>query len=98
MSVHLGEQNTETHRQRCAKHQTGMGRAIPTGPSIVGFDNIRMSAVLGPPLTTVSIFPDRIGRAAAAILMDVLQSSSRDRIRREIIRTELVERGSVRAI
>ncbi|MFO7974718.1 MAG: LacI family DNA-binding transcriptional regulator [Candidatus Hydrogenedentota bacterium] len=79
-----------------AAHELGLH--IPTDISIVGFDNIRMSAVLGPPLTTVSIFPDRIGRAAAKILLDVLLGNGRDRVRHETIHTELVERGSVKTL
>jgi LacI family transcriptional regulator len=79
-----------------AAHELGL--QIPADISIVGFDNIRMSAVLGPPLTTVSIFPDRIGRAAAHILTDVLRSNGRNRIRHETIRTELVECGSVKTL
>lgn len=79
-----------------AAHELGLH--IPNDISIIGFDNIRMSAVLGPPLTTVSIFPERIGRAAANILMEVLDGNGRVPMRRETIKTELVERGSVRSL
>ncbi len=79
-----------------AAHELGLH--VPTDISIVGFDNIRISAVLGPPLTTVSIFPDRIGRAAAKILTAVLDGNGRNRILREVIPTELVERGSVQKL
>ena len=75
-----------------------LGLHIPKDISIVGFDNIRMSAVLGPPLTTVSIFPDRIGRAAAKILTSLLEGKNRNRLQREVIPTELVERGSVQKL
>jgi len=48
---------------------TATGLSIPSDISIAGFNNLDFSAYLSPPLTTVRISADEIGRAAAEYLL-----------------------------
>jgi LacI family transcriptional regulator len=70
-----------------------LGLSIPTGLSVVGFDDHRVfSEGLMPPLTTVALAYERMGRLAADLLVEQIggrQSS-------EIIRVQgpLIERES----
>lgn len=45
---------------------------VPSALSVVGFDDIPVAAFLGPPLTTVSIPKDELGRRAGAMLQQIL--------------------------
>jgi DNA-binding LacI/PurR family transcriptional regulator len=55
-----------------AAYQTGV--VVPDQVSIVGFDNIAIAAYTVPPLTTVSQSGTEMGRAAAALLLDMIES------------------------
>ncbi|MBE3576981.1 MAG: LacI family DNA-binding transcriptional regulator [Limnochordales bacterium] len=54
---------------RAAKDQ---GFRIPQDLAIVGFDDVAMAAEATPPLTTVRVFTDRIGVAAARVLLGMV--------------------------
>lgn len=45
---------------------------VPSALSVVGFDDIPVAAFLGPPLTTVSVPKDELGRRAGAMLRQLL--------------------------
>lgn len=45
-----------------------LGLSVPEQVSIVGFDDIPVAAFLGPPLTTVSVPKDELGRKASEML------------------------------
>ncbi len=80
-----------------AAHQLGMH--IPNDISIVGFDGIDMGEVMGPPLTTLSVFPREIGRAAAEMLLHILNNGNgRQGYLEKLIEHKLIERESVRAL
>lgn len=76
-----------------AAHELGL--RIPEEISVVGFDGIDMGELLGPPLTTLSIFPRKIGELAADMLLKVI-SGNHSRTPEEIVVPHaLVERASV---
>lgn len=69
---------------------------IPDDLSIVGFDNSQLSAVMGPPLTTVATWPSQVGQAAAEILLQALNSPPPTGYLHRMTVPVLVERASVR--
>ncbi len=73
-----------------------LGFLIPQDVSLVGFDDIEMSRLLLPPLTTVSQDKSAMGREAATLLLRLLQG---ERLSPEIILVapRLVVRGSTAA-
>jgi len=73
------------------------GRSIPGDISIIGFDDIEVSRALNPPLTTVHISGETMGRVAFERLQGLIEGREQ-RISRNIkwtIPTNLVVRGSV---
>lgn len=50
------------------------GIAVPGDMSVVGVDNIAMSAMFNPALTTVAISKRQVGRAAVELLLDLLEN------------------------
>ncbi len=68
------------------------GIRIPEDLSVVGFDDLEISRVLDPPLTTVRVDGEALGAAAIEILLARLEGR---RAKREtILPVELVERAS----
>ncbi|HXH04180.1 MAG TPA: LacI family DNA-binding transcriptional regulator [Candidatus Competibacteraceae bacterium] len=49
------------------------GRSVGRDCAVVGFDNIADAALVSPGLTTVSIEPQRIGRVAAQLLLELIR-------------------------
>jgi LacI family transcriptional regulator len=68
------------------------GRRIPEDISIIGFDDLRLSAFLTPPLTTVKAPTELVGRTAAKQLFDLIAGKDVDPI--TILPTEIVIRRS----
>lgn len=67
---------------------------IPQDLSVVGFDDIEIASLLGPPLTTVRTDSYRVGVEAAELVMDELKGTSTKL--KDIRHTpQLVERSSV---
>ena len=75
-----------------------LGVKIPRDLSIVGFDDVQLAAVMGPPLTTVATHAGDVGAAVAEILLTVLQDTHRQGFLRRKTSPELIERESVRAL
>lgn len=71
-----------------------MGYRIPEDISIIGFDNMALSEMVDPPLTTVHVPKFKLGIAAANAIIDIHENLE-GAIRIEI-GTELVVRKSVR--
>lgn len=84
----------------CYKAAHELGLHIPTDVSIVGFDGIDMGEVMGPPLTTLSVFPREIGRFAAEMLLGVIggDGNGRQSCKQKTVEHRLIERESVRAL
>ena len=70
-----------------------MGVRIPQELSVVGFDNIRESAFLSPPLTTVDQFIEEMGTIAVEMVMKLVKGETLERNLHEIP-TQLVVRDS----
>jgi LacI family repressor for deo operon, udp, cdd, tsx, nupC, and nupG len=71
----------------------GLGLRVPEQMSIAGFDDIRMAALVDPPLTTIAQPTYRMGQAAFEAILEQLESpTSRGRVIN--FETSLVVRGS----
>ncbi|MFN8421434.1 MAG: LacI family DNA-binding transcriptional regulator [Anaerolineae bacterium] len=76
-----------------AAYQSGI--AIPDQVSIVGVDNISISEVVIPPLTTVSLSPFRMGYAAADLLLDMIEKNLDSSVVQDLVlEPELIVRQS----
>ena len=74
-----------------------MGYKIPDDVSVIGFTDGLVSTVTDPPLTTVSQHGYLIGKKATEILLKRIGYLGDDyKIRNEVIKTELVVRGTTR--
>jgi LacI family transcriptional regulator len=69
------------------------GIRIPEDLSVVGFDNLRESALLTPPLTTVDQFLFNMGHIAVEMLMKLINGESLD-VHLHKVNTQLVIRNS----
>lgn len=76
-----------------AVHELGLD--IPGDMSVVGFDGIDFAELLGPPLTSVDIFPETLGKKAAGLLVKVIRNEVGRGPVTEWVEPKLVERGSV---
>jgi DNA-binding LacI/PurR family transcriptional regulator len=70
-----------------------LGRSVPRDLSVVGFDDIIMAKYTDPPLTTVSVGKERMGRRAAARLLEVVDENKEEGWE-EVAPVELVLRSS----
>jgi DNA-binding LacI/PurR family transcriptional regulator len=68
------------------------GRRVPDDVSVVGFDDIPLSAYFDPPLTTVRLPAFELGQAAGRTLLD--QIAEREVPNRTLLPTELITRAS----
>ena len=71
------------------------GLRVPQDVSVVGFDDIPVSSVFDPPLTTVRQPMREVGELAARLIGDRAASSRRAKGTRHMLRAPLVIRGSV---
>lgn len=69
------------------------GLAIPTDLSVVGMDDIELAAVTDPPLTTVRIRKEDMGRRAALMLLDLIRGNKVDH-GVAVLSTNLIVRGT----
>ncbi len=74
-----------------AAHESG--RAVPRDFSVVGFDDIVMSKYTDPPLTTVSVVKEHLGRRAMARLIELVEKLDQA-AKVELAPVDLVLRGS----
>jgi LacI family transcriptional regulator len=80
----------------CIEEAHSRGLVVPHALSVVGIDNIEMSAYIFPALTTVHLPVSRIGEAAASCLLDELAGKGVKAITELLI--ELVSRKSTRML
>jgi LacI family transcriptional regulator len=71
------------------------GLRVPEDVSVVGFDDIPVSTVFDPPLTTVHQPMREVGELAARLIGDRAASPRRAKGSRHVLRAPLVIRGSV---
>ncbi len=68
---------------------------IPQDLSVMGYDGIEMGALMGPPLTTLSVSPKSLGTAAAELLLDILAGDNGQAIIQRTIPHKVIIRDSV---
>lgn len=73
------------------------GLAIPEDVSVVGHDNIDLSSMLIPAMTTIDTDKFRLGQEGARLLFEVMRGEVDDRCER-VFPTDLVIRDSVRSL
>ncbi|MFD0664843.1 LacI family DNA-binding transcriptional regulator [Thermocatellispora tengchongensis] len=69
------------------------GVAVPAGISVVGCDDIPQAAMSAPPLTTVAVPKEQIGRAGVDLVLRIVDGEDPPRSGRELD-TQLLVRGS----
>ena len=74
------------------------GRRIPDDVSLIGFDNVELSSVVHPPLTTIHQPKYEIGKIAVEILLKLAQKNSNRKPEDRVLGVELIERQSCRAL
>jgi len=74
------------------------GRRIPDDVSVIGFDNIELSAVIHPPLTTIHQPKYEIGQAAVEILLRLAGRRGDQVPEHRLFGVSLVERQSCRRV
>lgn len=71
------------------------GLRIPEDISVVGYDGIRLTKVVHPPLTTWRQNTEELGREAAARLIELIEHPKTALVDRYVVSGELLEGGSV---
>lgn len=74
-----------------AAHQLGLN--VPGDLSVVGFDDITMANYTDPPLTTVGVVKEHLGRRAMTRLLELVEGTDNE-VKREVVPVKLVIRGS----
>ncbi len=75
------------------------GLKIPDDISVTGYDDLQLSCLLDPPLTTVRQPAYEMGEAGAEILLKNITSGAANSSRREVLfNTQLIVRNSTKAI
>ena len=70
---------------------------VPNDVGVIEFDDREIAAVMEPPLTTVRVPSEEIGRRCVKLLLERLHRGVRN-IRTHWVETELVERESVKSL
>ena len=74
-----------------AAHQLGL--AVPDDLSVVGFDDITMANYTDPPLTTIGVVKEHLGRRAMTRLLELVEGTDGE-VKREVVPVRLIVRGS----
>lgn len=74
-----------------------LGLSIPDDISIVGFDDIDVSHMISPPLTTIRAYKEELGSLAIRTLLKIIKKPDQKPIT-IVVPVKLVERGSVRRL
>lgn len=79
----------------CIKALREFNIRIPEDLSIVGFDNLPMSATMDPPLTTIDVSKRKIGNLAITLLAEQINSRSSGPAVKILVGADLIVRNSV---
>ena len=82
----------------CIRAAIEKGIRIPDDLSIIGFDNVEMSQITNPPLTTIDQPKYEIGKAAIEMLLNVMAKDGIREPEHRVIGVRLIERQSCRRI
>jgi LacI family repressor for deo operon, udp, cdd, tsx, nupC, and nupG len=77
-----------------AAHEAGV--EVPRDLSVIGFDDIVLSNYTNPPLTTVGVVKEHMGRRAMARLIELVEGVDRT-VKVELAPVRLIVRGSTAA-
>jgi LacI family transcriptional regulator len=77
----------------CMRYAKGVGLKIPEDLAVVGFDDIEMSSNVEPPLSTIRVFKEELGKVAVQTLVNMVKSKS-DNVLTVHVPVELVVRSS----
>ena len=72
----------------------GLGVKIPKDVLLVGYDDIRMSSLISPRLTTVHQPHNEIARSACSRLVELLEGAEQDKVLQKIVQPYLVVRDT----
>jgi LacI family transcriptional regulator len=75
--------------QACAQ----LGRKVPDDVAVVGYDDIRLAALVTPSLTTCRVPREQLGQLAVRLLLDRINGRSND-YQKMVVQPELVIRAS----
>jgi DNA-binding LacI/PurR family transcriptional regulator len=78
----------------CIRTAIEKGIRIPDDLSIIGFDNVEMSQITSPPLTTIDQPKYEIGRAAIEMLLNMMAKDGIREPEQRVIGVRLIERKS----
>lgn len=82
----------------CIRAMMEKGIRIPEDISLIGFDNIEMSQITSPPLTTIDQAKYETGKAAVEMLLSMATKDGIREPEHRIIGVRLIERQSCRSI
>lgn len=74
------------------------GLPVPAKVSVIGFDDLPLSSLLSPPLTTLSVPKVAIGKLAVRVLLNDWYSKSNAVSQKSLIGGDLICRSSVRSL
>jgi len=80
----------------CLKGFSELGISIPEDVSVIGFDNLPISAITTPELTTIDVSKVRMGRMAVQLLYDRVTKATTGPPVKVLIGGKLIERNSVK--
>lgn len=75
--------------QACAQ----LGRKVPDDLAVVGYDDIRLAALVTPPLTTCRVRREQLGQLAIRLLLDRINNPAENH-KKIVVQPELVIRAS----
>jgi len=82
----------------CIRAAIEKGIRIPDDLSIVGFDNVEISQITNPPLTTIDQPKYEIGKAAIEMLLNMMAKDGTPEPEHRVIGVRLIERQSCRRV
>jgi len=82
----------------CIRAAIEKGIRIPDDLSIIGFDNVEMSQITNPPLTTIDQPKYEIGKAAIEMLLNMIGKDGIREPEHRVIGVRLIERQSCRRV
>lgn len=72
-----------------------LGKQVPEDVSVIGFDNIDLSVLVSPKLTTVDQNMDQLGTHGASMLLDMIDEKAKIKeTRRIVVKSRLIKRES----
>ena len=82
----------------CIRAAIEKGIRIPDDLSIIGFDNVEISQITNPPLTTIDQPKYEIGKAAVEMLLNMMEKDGIREPEHRVIGVRLIERQSCRKV